>query len=72
MNVEEALETVDKYLDEAFLAGLPSAVLIHGKGTGALRSAVTQFLSEHPQVKSYRLGGIGEGGLGVTVVELKK
>ncbi|HHU82491.1 MAG TPA: endonuclease MutS2 [Firmicutes bacterium] len=72
MKVEEALEAVDKYLDEAFLAGLPSAVLIHGKGTGALRGAVTRLLSGHPQVKSYRLGGIGEGGLGVTVVELKK
>ncbi|NLY88732.1 MAG: endonuclease MutS2 [Firmicutes bacterium] len=72
MNVEEALGAVDKYLDEAFLAGLPSAVLIHGKGTGALRGAVTRLLSGHPQVKSYRLGGIGEGGLGVTVVELKK
>ncbi|NLZ43353.1 MAG: endonuclease MutS2 [Clostridia bacterium] len=72
MNVEEALGAVDKYLDDAFLAGLPSAVLIHGKGTGALRGAVTKLLSGHPQVKSYRLGGVEEGGLGVTVVELKR
>ena len=58
-------------MDEAFLAGFFRR-LIHGKGTGALRGAVTRLLSGHPQVKSYRLGGIGEGGLGVTVVELKK
>lgn len=72
MKVEEALDAVDKYLDEAFLAGLPSAVLIHGKGTGTLRTAVTGLLQGHPQVNKYRLGGIGEGGLGVTVVELKR
>jgi|SRR5690554_1329521 len=72
MTVEEALAATDKYLDEAVLAGLPSTLLIHGKGTGALRSAVTGMLREHPQVKSFRRGGADEGGLGVTIVELDR
>lgn len=72
MTVEEALAAADKYLDEAVLAGLPSVLLIHGKGTGALRSAVSGLLREHPQVKGYRPGGLEEGGIGVTVVELNK
>lgn len=72
MTVDEALAAADKYLDEAVLAGLPSVLLIHGKGTGALRSAVTGMLREHPQVKGYRRGGVDEGGLGVTIVELDR
>lgn len=71
MRVEEALDEVEKYLDDAVLAGLPHVYLVHGKGTGALRSAVQQLLKEHPRVKSYRLGEQGEGGSGVTVAELK-
>jgi DNA mismatch repair protein MutS2 len=69
--VDEALETVEKYLDDAYLAGLPKATLIHGKGTGALRKAVTELLTNHRYVKNHRLGVYGEGGIGVTVVELK-
>lgn len=68
--VEDALEEVEKYLDDAVLAGLPVVYLVHGKGTGALRSAVQQLLREHPRVGFYRLGEQGEGGSGVTVAEL--
>ncbi|MFZ5591269.1 MAG: endonuclease MutS2 [Bacillota bacterium] len=70
MTADEALPEVDKYLDDAFLAGLKQVQLVHGKGTGALRAAVQQHLKKHPRVKSFRLGEQGEGGLGVTVVEL--
>ncbi|HBX24563.1 MAG TPA: endonuclease MutS2 [Desulfotomaculum sp.] len=68
--VEDALNEVEKYLDDAVLAGLPVVYLIHGKGTGALRSAVQQLLREHPRVSFYRLGEQGEGGSGITVAEL--
>lgn len=67
---EEALLEVEKYLDDAYLAGLSRVRLIHGKGTGALRLAVHKYLSGHHRVKSYRLGEQGEGGFGVTVVDL--
>ncbi len=70
--VDDALMRVDKYLDDASVAGLPQVHLIHGKGTGALRTAVRDYLKSHPSVKSYRFGGPAEGGTGVTVVELKK
>lgn len=70
LTADEALPEVDKYLDDAFLAGLKQVQLVHGKGTGALRAAVQQHLKKHPRVKSFRLGEQGEGGLGVTVVEL--
>lgn len=68
--VEEAIPEIDKYLDDALLTGFDHVSLIHGKGTGALRTGVRKFLDQHPRVKSYRSGGQGEGGLGVTVVEL--
>ncbi|NLA59091.1 MAG: endonuclease MutS2, partial [Firmicutes bacterium] len=70
LTVEEALEKVDKYLDDALLAGLSRCRIIHGKGTGALRAAVRAQLESHPQVKAFRFGGPGEGGDGVTVAEL--
>jgi DNA mismatch repair protein MutS2 len=70
LTVEEALDKVDKYLDDAVLAGAPMVRIIHGKGTGALRKAVTDFLKAHRYVASYRLGGVGEGGDGVTVAKL--
>jgi DNA mismatch repair protein MutS2 len=67
---EEALEKLERYLDSAYLAGLPWVRIIHGKGTGKLRQAVRQALNGHPQVKSFELGGDKEGGDGVTVAKL--
>ena len=63
---------VDKYLDKAYLSGLKSLSVIHGKGTGALRKKVNLFLSKHPRVESFRLGNWKEGGSGVTIVKLKE
>ncbi|SHK02662.1 endonuclease MutS2 [Desulforamulus aeronauticus] len=71
MTGDEALLEIEKYLDDAFLAGLSRVILIHGKGTGALRAAVQRDLKNHPRVKSFRLGETGEGGTGATVVDLK-
>jgi DNA mismatch repair protein MutS2 len=71
LRVEDGLREVDKYLDTAYLAGLKKVSLIHGKGTGALRKAVQQYLSKHPFVASYRNGTYHEGGTGVTIVEFK-
>ncbi len=68
--VDEALFQVEKYLDDAYLAGLSRVCLIHGKGTGSLRMAIHKQLNGHQRVKSFRLGEHGEGGSGVTVVEL--
>lgn len=68
---EAALEKTDKYLDDAAIAGLDSVFIVHGRGTGALRDAVTGLLSNHPHVASFHLGDNTEGGSGVTVVELK-
>ncbi len=68
--VDEALFQVEKYLDDAYLAGLSRVCLIHGKGTGSLRMAIHKQLNGHQRVKSFRLGVHGEGGSGVTVVEL--
>jgi len=70
LTVDEALLKLDKYLNDAFMAGLCQVKVIHGKGTGTLRQAVHRTLAQHPLVKSYRLGDYGEGGAGVTVVEL--
>jgi len=68
--VEEALEEMGKYLDDAYLAGMAKIEIVHGKGTGALRAAVQRELRGHPHIKSYRLGEFGEGDSGVTIVEL--
>jgi len=69
---EEAFDVVDKYLDNAYLAGLSQVSLIHGKGTGALRKKIGEFLSHHHRVEEYRLGEWDEGGSGVTIVKLKE
>jgi len=70
LTVDEALLKLDKYLNDAFMAGLWQVRVVHGKGTGTLRQAAHRALAQHPLVKSYRLGGYGEGGAGVTIVEL--
>ena len=69
--VDEALSELDKYLDDAYLAHLPSVRIVHGKGTGALRSAVQNYLRRNKVVKSYRQGEFGEGDAGVTIAEFK-
>lgn len=68
---DEAIALLDKYLDDAYLAHMPSVRVVHGKGTGALRSAVHGHLKRLKYVKSYRLGEFGEGDAGVTIVEFK-
>ncbi|WP_258359976.1 endonuclease MutS2 [Moorella sulfitireducens] len=72
LTVEEACHRVDAYLDDAVLAGLNRVYLIHGKGTGTLRVALHDYLRQHPLVKGFRLGGAGEGGSGVTVVDISR
>ena len=70
--VDSAILRIDKYLDDALVAGLPQVHLIHGKGTGALRVGVQDYLRTHPAVESFRFGQAGEGGSGVTVVKFKE
>lgn len=71
LTVEDAIFAIDKYLDDCYLANLPNARIVHGKGTGKLREGIHAFLRKHPHVKSFRLGTFGEGEMGVTVVEFK-
>ena len=68
---ENALLRVEKYIDDALLAAYPRVSIIHGKGTGALRQGVQEYLRNHRAVKNIRFGEAGEGGSGVTVVEFK-
>lgn len=68
---EDALILTEKYLDDALLSNYPRVSIIHGKGTGALRQGIQTYLKKNKRVKSYRYGDAGEGGFGVTVVELK-
>jgi len=68
---EEALAALEQYLDRAVMVGLHQVYVVHGKGTGALRRILTQYLGQHGEVASLRLGNWNEGGAGVTVVKLK-
>ena len=70
LSVDEALLKLNQYLNDAFMAGLYQVRVVHGKGTGTLRRVVTEQLTSHPLVRSYRLGEYREGGAGVTIVEL--
>lgn len=70
-NVEEAIIEVDRFLDESYLANFGQVYIIHGKGTGVLRAGIQEYLRKHKHVKSYRIGNYNEGGIGVTVAELK-
>ena len=68
---DEAIAELEKYLDDAYLAGIPKVTVIHGRGTGALKNAVWEYLRKNRVVKSYRVGEFGEGDRGVTIVEFK-
>lgn len=68
---DEAVALLDKYLDDAYIARLPSVRIVHGKGTGALRNAVQKHLRRQSYIKSFRLGELGEGDAGVTIAEFK-
>ncbi len=70
LTVDEAMPRLEQYLYDAFMAGQPRVRVIHGKGTGTLRQVIRRELVRHPLVKSFRPGGYGEGGEGVTIVEL--
>ena len=72
MTAEDAWETVDKYLDDVALYGYDSVRVIHGKGKGILSKRIREMLTSHPRVKRHRFGELGEGGTGVTVVEMEK
>lgn len=69
--VDEAVAILDKYLDDAYIAKVPQVRIVHGKGTGALRNGVTSYLRGVPYIKEFRLGQIGEGDAGVTIVDFK-
>ena len=71
MAADEAILELDRYIDHAVVAGIPSIRIIHGKGTGVLRAAVQEHLRRHRNIKSFRLGVYGEGEAGVTVAEIK-
>lgn len=68
---EDAIRKTEKYIDDALLANYSRVSIIHGKGTGALRQGIQNYLKNHKRVKSFRFGDAGEGGLGVTIVELQ-
>jgi DNA mismatch repair protein MutS2 len=70
LTVDEALFRLDQYLHDAFMSGLIQVRVVHGKGTGTLRQAIQKVLAEHSLVKSYRISRYGEGGTGVTIVQL--
>ena len=71
MRAEEAMRDLEKFIDDAVLAGVPSIRIVHGKGEGILRKLVHDYLKKNPNVSSYRLGQPSEGGDGVTVATFK-
>ena len=71
LTVDEAVAKLDKYLDDAYISRIPQVRIVHGKGTGALRNGITAYLRGVPYIKSFRLGEIGEGDTGVTIVDFK-
>ena len=72
LTADEALERVDKFLDQAFLTGVEAVRIIHGRGKGILRSAIARFLADHPQVEKFSLAPPEQGGGGATIVELRR
>ena len=72
MRVEEALIKLDKYLDMAFVSGLHQVRIVHGKGQGKVRSAVRDWVENHPHVDSFRAAELVEGGWGVTLITLAR
>lgn len=71
LNVEEAIQIVDKFLDSALISNIKKVRIVHGKGTGKLRTGIHKFLKENKYVKSFNVAGLGDGDIGVTIVELK-
>jgi DNA mismatch repair protein MutS2 len=71
LTVDEALPELDKYLDDAYLAGRRTVRIIHGKGTGALREAVRRYLRQHPHIASFEYAQAIEGGIGATVAQMR-
>ena len=69
--IDEGLNELDKYLDDAYMAHIPVVRVVHGKGTGALRDAIHRYLKKQRHVESYRLGEFGEGDAGVTIVTFR-
>ena len=71
LTVDEAVSRIDKYLDEALLSNLNQITIIHGKGTGALRKGIHDYLKKQRHVAEYKNGEFGQGDMGVTIVDLK-
>lgn len=71
LSVDEAVQIIDKYLDDCSMTSMKTTRIVHGKGTGRLRSGIQEYLKKHPHVKSFRNGTFGEGEMGATIVELK-
>ena len=72
MNKDEGIIELDRFIDNAVMTGINTVTIIHGKGTGVLRSAVQSHLRHHKSIKSFRIGLFGEGENGVTIAEIKK
>ena len=71
LTVDEAIPIIDKYLDECSITSMKTTRIVHGKGTGRLRSGIHEYIKKHPHVKSFRNGTFGEGEMGVTIIEIK-